>query len=919
MPSLEERVAASSYLSGLNRHHPELLNTEVSAATLETIIAEVRDYPASAWGATDELTDYLLSVKQRFALLWSIGELQRTVSFADLGRLQSEFAGATIDLALQGAWRSDALKAVAKSLPEQTFVPGLFVLGLGKLGGYDLNFSSDVDLIAYYDPQVLPVSSMHGQGYICNRVLQVMSGLLQPTGKVDFVWRVDWRLRPNASSSQLSMPTEVAQEYYFFKALPWHRLALMKARVVAGDLSLGQQFLEQLRPFIWRQNLDFRALDELAHIKQRINLEHPGLRVQRAWRDPIGEECAGFNVKLGSGGIREIEFIANALQLVWGGKQYPLRTTNTLQALEQLVVNGHLPDEVARQLRDSYEYLRHLENAIQMRGNAQTHSLPSDDTGQANLLLLLGLDNWSELQSGVLSVRTFINEEFSRFFHQEDSEAASATVFELPDEWVEALDARGKAIVQNWRNGFIDYGVPNTLGERLSDLSSRISESVYQAGAQPDDALARVDDFFRSMPQTAQYFRLLQNSPELLNSIVPPLLYSPAMTTLLRQSPHIIDCFIDPQYSSVERGLEQGTEFIFLTEDYGVRLERIRRFVNESLYQHYLAFMQGDIAVPQLQNRLTELASHTLDCALKIVQQELDMPELPVTVLGLGKIAMQRMSPMSDLDLVFIFRDGYSMDTALKFVRRLQTALIAQLTEGIVYELDTRLRPSGKSGPATVFVDSFYKHHTERAHNWEHIALVPGRIVAGDREIGEQVMAIKSDILERDRDRQQWLSDAQKMWHRIVGNRIKYVDDDQFQAKLRSGGLMQAEYLAACYVTDAIPHLKSDAIGDFHQLVTQASNYFDLQVNLNDIIQFWSTVQIWERMLGLAGKSYRDMPEPYLSRLLAQVGCNSVDEFVELSAHHAKTVEDAMHEYFSTHLIAPDELEGWQEQTVKWC
>jgi len=256
----------------------------------------------------------LLELKRRFALGWSTLSLSSSANFKTLGTLQSEFAARSIDMALRTAWQIEAKSLKLKNLPDN--ISGLFILGLGKLGGLDLNFSSDVDLIAFYNPETLPVPEHMGQSYAVNKVLKTMGQILKPRNSPDFIWRVDWRLRPESSASQLSMSIDMAQDFYFFRALPWHRLALMKARVIAGDIEAGESFLKSITPFIWRQNLDFRALDELAHLKSRINLEHPALRQQRAAPQPITADAAGFNVKLGSGGIREIEFIANAQQLL---------------------------------------------------------------------------------------------------------------------------------------------------------------------------------------------------------------------------------------------------------------------------------------------------------------------------------------------------------------------------------------------------------------------------------------------------------------------------------------------------------------------------------------------------------------------------------------------------------------------------
>jgi len=367
-------------LSGLVEDYELPIETSAQNAfdALETLDPKNADTPKK-----------LLELKQRFALGWSALSLQNAADFISLGQLQSQFAERSINIALQTAWHIEAKSLKLRNLKRQ--VPGLFILGLGKLGGLDLNFSSDVDLIAYYDPEILPVPQHMGQSYVVNKVLKTMGQILKPRNSSDFIWRVDWRLRPESSASQLSMSTDMAQDFYFFRALPWHRLALMKARVIAGDKAAGERFLQNITPFIWRQNLDFRALDELAHLKSRINLEHPALRQQRAAPEPITEDATGFNIKLGSGGIREIEFIANAQQLVWGGKHYELRTPNTLDALAQLAKLGHIDEAVSEELSANYINLRQLENAIQMLGNAQTHIVPVSKKLRDNMMDLLGL------------------------------------------------------------------------------------------------------------------------------------------------------------------------------------------------------------------------------------------------------------------------------------------------------------------------------------------------------------------------------------------------------------------------------------------------------------------------------------------------------------------------------------------------
>lgn len=766
--------------------------------------------------------------------------------------MQSQFAGRSIDVALRTAWHIEAKSLKLKNLPDN--IPGLFILGLGKLGGLDLNFSSDVDLIAYYNPQALPVPEHMGQSYVINKVLKTMGQILKPRNSPDFIWRVDWRLRPESSASQLSMSTDMAQDFYFFRALPWHRLALMKARVIAGDVAAGETFLENITPFIWRQNLDFRALDELAHLKSRINLEHPALRQQRAAPQPITADVTGFNVKLGSGGIREIEFIANAQQLVWGGKQYELRTPNTLEALRRLADLGHMDSAISAELGACYIYLRQLENAIQMLGNEQTHIVPPSLEDRQRIVTLLGGVNWEELCTRVEAIRRFVNAEFQKVFDVSESQASTSDSFE---ENLKALQPAAKEIAQGWLDGLFPRA---NVNPSFQSLGQALLEQIFKSSANSDEAITRINQFFAALSRSEQYLHLLSRNQNLAGALIPPLLHSPHMTVLLEQSPHIIDVFLSPQN-------DMNTEFIFQSEDYETRLERLRRFVNENLFIHYTAFMSEGGNASMLQKHLTQLADMTIEAALKIVADDLNLEALPITVLGLGKMGTSRMAPLSDIDLIFIFDDEADPDVTQKAVRRLRTVLTARLSEGIAYELDMRLRPSGRSGPPAVKQSSFRDHHQNRAHNWEHIALAHSRIVAGDAQLGQKVIAIRDEILDAPRDRNQFLSDAKSMWQLIESQRVDDTPLDHFNCKLRPGGLMQAEYTENCYRL-----LGLDAGG------------------LKESILFWSNLQLWERLLGLTGKPLTDLPKFYTPQLLSQFGVKSLSEIADLQAKHSKAV-----------------------------
>ena len=915
---IESQIAASPYLSRLLEESSISLDEDLKLlGYLESICDSL------VQSEIDDLNEgeaKLLQAKTDFAFAWSLAELSRQGTQAERGLLQTRFAEVSIDYALRLAWLSVGIKQKAlQSITIETLgrVPGLFIFGMGKLGGNDLNFSSDVDLVAYFDPSVLPVPDMLGKSYVCHQVLQSMTKLLGQGGQSNFVWRVDWRLRPNASATSLAMSVVAAEQYYFYQASPWHRLALMKARVVAGDESLGKQFLQSLAPFIWRQNLDYRALDELAEIKQRINLEHPALRAQRQWREPIVDEIAGFNVKLGSGGIREIEFIANALQLVWGGRIAELRVPNTVEALRVLAERKRIQLDDSLRLIDCYQLLRKVENAIQMLGNQQTHLIPSSQALQQALLVLLDITTWAELVTLLNSARRFVSKNFDALF------ADQGPAKQEPIVWPEGLTQQADDIVEAWEAGYYIYGVSNQVRHRLVPLTRGIAsylvEDEEQVSESASDTIVRLHDFFRSLPSGEQYFRLLAESPALLRSIVPPLLHSLPMTVLLQQSPHIIDCYVEGDWRYPQ---PFDSQYVLQTDDYGEQLERMRRFVNEYLYQLYLSFSQGALSVVDFQLALSSLAEHSLELALQVVCQNMGLKESPITVIGMGKVALRRMSPLSDLDLIFLFdQDDVSLDLASRFVSRLQTAISTPMREGILYELDTRLRPSGRSGAPTVSIDSFANHHNERAHTWEHIALMPSRVVAGSRAPEARINSIKRRVVSTSRNQDQFLRDAAKMWHRIAEHRVKDTPLQIMNSKLRVGGLMQAEYLAACLILqNASSHPISSL--EFDSMLAQCLTQTDLAgtglEELPEIIQFWRIQQLWERLLGKTEASLSNLRDRYFSRLLEHSNVNSMDELLAKKKRYVEIVDSGLNDLFSDLRLSEQEIDEWVEEGVKW-
>lgn len=908
LPPLQQTVHCSPYLSQLldsTGGHGLLQEPQKAVDAATTLLDEFPQLCGTDLADTQAFTQRLVQLKQRFTFALSIADLSRQLDTVEVGRLQTRFAELSLHWSLQAAWRAPGNAKLCKNLPPvPALVPGLFVLGFGKLGGMDLNFSSDVDLVAFFDPALLPVDPMQGKGHVCVKVLQTMTRILTGNGIDDLIWRIDWRLRPESSATQIAMSTDAASDYYHFRSMPWHRLALMKARPVAGDIATGEKFLHELDSYIWRQNLDFRALEELGYLKDRIDLEHPKLAV-RGKRDlDTQTPPEGFNLKLGSGGIREIEFFANGLQLVWGGKFSALRTGHTVSALRELAANQIVEPGTADRLIEDYLWLRRLENRTQMLDNQQVHQIPAEPVRFQQFLQFSEFASRDQLVDELQMRRTRVHKEFDRLFRPaneiEETEKTVPEFSEMPE--------RTREILQGWADGFRGYGVSDSQALRLRPLYGSIMREIARSSVAPVQAVDQLHAFFVRLPPGGQYLKLLQSSPNLLGGMIVPLIHSPPMQILLEQSPHIIDCLL--QQGDFDPG------WVLQAKDYDVRLERMRRQVNEELYQLYLQFIEGEIEPVAFQQLLTRLAIDSLNLGFRVVEDKLGSSP-PVAVLGMGKLGMGRMAPMSDLDITFVSSNAVPLEQATRFVTRLNTALATRMREGVVYEMDTRLRPSGRSGAPTVSLASFISYQQERAKSWEHLALVASRAVAGDATLIADIDQAREAILSRPRDAHQLQMDAAKMLQRIRDQRITDLSDRVFSTKLRQGGLMETEYLISCAVVRLgaqHPHLLRL---DYPDMVVQLGTLLKAET-LPEILQYWRVMQLWERLLGLEGKTLDEVPDRFKSIICRHLNATDLDQIETCSQEFSQRVLKWLDAELGLSGYSRQELEQWQEVPVLW-
>lgn len=937
--SEKEFTEYSNYLSRIQQKYSDSLDTlpDNDNDALLQLLSVTRSLSINN-NDTNLFSKELRKQKSLFAYRWAHARLNKTLSHSELSQLQTDFAITTIEKSLKAAW-SD--KPINKLLPkdlQQTEdpIPGLFILGLGKLGGGDLNFSSDIDLISFYDPDQLPIASVHGRADVCSRVLNRLTQILNNNIEGEFVWRVDWRLRPNASSRLLAMSVNAAEDFYFFHSQPWHRLAMLKANVIAGDLNLGQSFLENLTPYLWRVNLDFHMVDEVYYLKSKINQEHPQLKtVRNAGELDNIDNCNGFNTKLGKGGIREIEFIANSLQLLWGGKKPELQTKNTLVTLDKLSEINIIPQENADKLKKAYTFLRFLEDSIQMLDNLQQHSLPQDEQTLEKLLGLMGYSDsnnsielfWSQLKES----RHAVSKQFLEIFEHHKPKNRMDDSISFNYSWIESLSKDSQAIFESWCKGFTNYGVQPQNAEALVPLAAKLAELLDNEKIDIDSSIKKLHLFFKSIPKGNQYLHLLLHQTDILHNIVKPLFYSPAMSSLLEQSPHIVDYLIEPKIDLDEKDIQLNrqydfdSDFIFKTNDYEKRLERIRRFVNEQLYNTYLQLMHGSFGANELQQILTQLAKHTICLGLKITNNSLNLEESPIAIIGMGKLGMDAMAPMSDLDLIFVTDSDKNLEFACEYASRFQHLMELRTREGRAYEMDMRLRPSGSAGPVTISFNSFKNYQNNNAKTWEHIALTAGRAIAGPENLVEKINTVRSEILARPREKKQLMLDAAKMLARIQKQKIEKDKSPGLDVKLCKGGLMELDYLSACQCLLTEPETSVSMLQYQKMMEALFSGEDFRHITLlnekqqNEYTLFWRKLQIWSRIFGMQYIPLKDLNPEITSVMLNDMECNSISELednIQTVQSEVTKAVDTMKHYFEKD--KPGNWDDWIETNVQW-
>lgn len=784
-------------------------------ATLEACLARLAE---TCDPASDEavVMRALRLAKQETALLIALADLGGVFDVGAatlaLSRAADGFIGTALRFLLREAHRAGAMRLRDLADPEAGC--GLAVLGLGKLGAFELNYSSDVDLVVLFDATCLALAETTDPARLFIGMTKRMVRLLQDRTKDGYVLRVDLRLRPDPGSTPVAISMPAAYSYYETLGQNWERAALIKARPVAGDKALGATFLTNLSPFIWRKYFDYAAIADIQAMKRQI----------QAYRGHDEIAVAGHDVKLGRGGIREIEFFVQTQQLIFGGKRPWLRGTATLAMLEELGKDEWVTPEAVTDLRAAYLFLRETEHRLQMIADEQTQRLPREEEPLSRFARFCGYSRDEDFSADLTRYLGQVSLHYARLFEHApglDSAAGSLVFTGGADdpETLETLERLGfkapalaSQIVRGWHFGHRPAIRTPREREVLTELVPGLLQAFARSG-DPDAALAGFDSALVRMPAAVELFSILRSNPRLRELFGDILGGAPRLARVAIANPHRLDAVIDrnsltaplDEQAFLRRAAHLMSESL-QTEDF---LDAARDFGQDEHFSIGLRLYSGMIEPVEAATAYSALAATMVEACLAHVSRTFArehgrVPGGCAVVLALGKLGSREMTAASDLDLILIYdfdlehpeSDGAHPLHAVQYYTRIAQRLVSALTvatrRGRLYEVDMRLRPSGRKGPTATQFGSFVEYQNKEAETWEHMALSRARTIAGDAALATRVTLAVSALLTK-RPLENLRRDVLEMRRLVAKTK---GEDDPWDLKLVAGGLLDIEFLA---------------------------------------------------------------------------------------------------------------------------
>ena len=816
---LEGIAEASPYLFDLMRADPARVVRVLECDPDDHISALLAKVVADTGAAADEaeVMTLLRRMKSEAALMIALCDIGGVWPVMRVTRALTDIAITSVQCAIRFLLKQEAARG--RLIPADAEHPedgsGLIVLAMGKMGAGELNYSSDIDLIVFYEREMSTLAEGIEPSPFFVKVAQGLSRLLQQRTADGYVFRVDLRLRPDPASTPVAISTDAALHYYEREGRTWERAAMIKALPCAGDIPAGNALMAEIAPFVWRKHLDFAALADVHDMKRQM----------QTFRGQNEISVEGHNVKVGRGGIREIEFFAQTQQLIAGGRHAELRVRPTLEALNILAASNWITAQARDELTLAYDFLRRVEHRLQMIADEQTHALPEDVEAVERFARFFGYDDRVSFATDLLAHLNCVQNHYSRLFEGDPTGTAK-----LPDINYGAGPDDKKLLehllnigfkqprmvadtVQRWLGGeyrvFKVDATRQAFEEFVPDLIRGLSRAE-----EPDNGVVAFDRFLQALQRGGRLISLLSQNKDLVALVALVLGAAPRLSDMLARQPQIMDGLIDPRFFGAMPDQKELSERLAATladaNSYEEFLDRLRLFGQESLFLIGTRILSGTVTAQQAGVAFADVAegiAHTVDGLVlnQFAEQHGRITDQQTAVVAMGKLGSREMTASSDLDLILIYdfdheapdSDGPRPLQGSQYFARLTQRLISAFTTrtnyGVLYEVDMRLRPSGRAGPLASRIDAFAEYQEHEAWTWEHMALTRARVISGPPAFRTRIEAVIRDVLTRRRETGIIANDVLEMRRAIAEER---GEDDIWDLKNAAGGMVDIEFIA---------------------------------------------------------------------------------------------------------------------------
>lgn len=825
-PRKTAKTAAGGWQSLILRYSPYLtgIGAESCAGDPDKALAALlQETHASVTKTTD--ADGIMRVlrigKRKLAALTAAADLSGTWNDVQVMKALSDYADAAVshalDFLLRAAHGAKVIKLPHPKTPQRDC--GVTVIALGKWGARELNYSSDIDLMVIFDPAKSPVKVADETQNFFIRLTRDLARLLdQPTGD-GYVFRTDLRLRPDPGAMPLAISIAAAEVYYGTLGQNWERAAMIKARPMAGDEGLGADFLKIMQMWIWRKNLDFAAIQDIHSIKRQINAAQAK---RSTGKKPKGNPFLDFNVKLGHGGIREIEFFAQTQQLIFGGREPALRDPRTLVTLGTLAEKGQITARTRDELVAAYLFLRRVEHRLQMQDDRQTHTLPSSQEAFDDVAHFAGYDTpkkfLADLEKHTGAVRALYEGLFTEAPSLSQTGNLVFTGVEDDPETLVTLSGMGfmepekiTAAVRGWHHGRYRAVRSERARQILTEITPHLLTTLG-ATPHPDDAFIRFDQFLSRLPSGIPIFSMFQHNPQQMELVADIMGSSPALAEHLGTHPQVLDGVLSrdffgglPDISALKADLQRALQS---ARDYQDVLDITRRWAREKRFHAGIHILKSLSPPRRCAQYLSDIAETALTCLLPFVDKEFAATHGvfktgEFILLAMGSFAAQEMYADSDLDIIALYKTSEKEKSSsgakplapnvyyIRLMQRLISAMSAPTAEGILYEVDARLRPAGNDGPLAAQLDGFFDYHRKDAWVWEHMSLIRSRLVYATDATRKYFTEEMTKILSIKRDEKELRYEMLDMRGKVEK---QFGSKDAWQLKYRRGGLMDVMF-----------------------------------------------------------------------------------------------------------------------------